>query len=133
MNETIDGLLEIELKKPDDFLLIKETLRRIGICANRSSTLVQTCHIFHKQGKYYITHFKEMYLIDGKQADIRIDDIYRRNYIAKLICSWNLCTPSNFDPDELEIGNAKHTTKIIKHSEAKNWNLVSKHKLGRES
>ena len=88
---SIESLIEVTLKEPDDFLKVKETLTRIGVASKKSNTLFQSCHILHKQGKYYIVHFKELFALDGKQTDLNEDDISRRNTIAKLLAEWDLC------------------------------------------
>ena len=87
---TIDNMVEVVLKKPDDFLKVRETLTRIGVASKKSDALFQSCHILHKQGKYYITHFKELFALDGKPTDFTEDDIARRNTIANLLAEWGL-------------------------------------------
>ena len=131
-NDIGTGLLEIKLAEPDDFLKIKETLTRIGIASFKNKTLFQSCHILHKQGRYFIVHFKELFILDGKTAEISEEDIQRRNMITKLLCEWNLCTPIGFDPLNLDVGMVFNRTKILKHSERDQWTLSSKHNLGRK-
>ena len=92
---SIESLIEVTLKEPDDFLKVKETLTRIGVASKKSNTLFQSCHILHKQGKYYIVHFKELFALDGKQTDLNEDDISRRNTIAKLLAEWDLVSVVN--------------------------------------
>ena len=87
--QIIDGFVEVTLKKADDFLKIRETLSRIGIASKRDKTLYQSCHILHKQGKYYIVHFKELFMLDGKPSDFSETDIARRNAIANLLAEWS--------------------------------------------
>ena len=86
----INSLVEVSLKEADDFLKVKETLTRIGVASKKNNTLYQSCHILHKQGKYYIVHFKELFGLDGKPNDINEDDLSRRNTIAKLLAEWGL-------------------------------------------
>ena len=86
---SIESLIEVTLKEPDDFLKVKETLTRIGVASKKSNTLFQSCHILHKQGKYYITHFKELFALDGKNSTLTENDIQRRNTIALLLQDWN--------------------------------------------
>lgn len=125
------GLLEISLDEPDSFLKIKETLTRIGIPSFNSKTLYQSCHIFHKQGRYAIVHFKELFALDGKTSSMTEEDIERRNLIAKFVVDWGLCKAVNFDVDKLNLGNAFNRTKIIKFGDKNNWKLESKHNLGK--
>lgn len=125
MNE-IEDLLEIRFQESDDFLKIKETLTRIGIASKRDNKLFQSCHILHKQQKYYLVHFKELFKLDGKPTDISENDIERRNTIAKLLKEWGL----------LEIVEPLGKTvpmsqiKIISFKDKENWELVPKYNLG---
>lgn len=120
--------IEIALDKPDSFLLIKETLTRIGIPSKKNKTLFQTCHILHKQGKYYIVHFKELFLLDGKTADISEDDFRRRNTITKFLNQWNLCTILN--KADIEFLSSVSEIKIVPFKEKKEWTLIAKYTLG---
>ena len=122
-------MVGITLNDPDDFLKIKETLMRIGVASHRESVLYQSCHILHKQGNYYIVHFKEMFLIDGKPGDISLTDILRRNAIVKLVAGWGLCEV--IDPSKVEQCEDTHNIKIIKFSEKKDWVLRSKYTIGK--
>jgi len=90
INWTADSMLEVTIKQPDDFLKIRETLTRIGVASRKDKTLFQSCHILHKQGKYFITHFKELFALDGKKATLTQNDIQRRNTISILLQDWNL-------------------------------------------
>jgi hypothetical protein len=126
------GMLEVSLKDPDDFLKIKETLTRIGIPSIKNKVLYQSCHILHKQGHYYIAHFKEIFALDGKDSSIVIEDVQRRNMIVKLLVEWNLCSAIGFDPKTLDTGDAFAKTKILKHHEKNGWSLESKHSLGKQ-
>jgi hypothetical protein len=121
--------LEVKFEEPDNFLKIKETLTRIGVASRRDNKLFQSCHILHKQGKYYIVHFKELFLLDGKETDISDNDITRRNSIARLLSEWGLMdilTPvHDFAP--------MNQIKIISFKEKENWELVPKYNLGGKS
>jgi hypothetical protein len=120
--------VEITLDKPDSFLLIKETLTRIGIPSKKNKTLFQTCHILHKQGKYYIVHFKELFLLDGKTADISEDDYRRRNTISKFLGQWGLCAVLN--KADIEFLSSVSEIKIVPFKEKKEWSLIAKYTLG---
>lgn len=127
---SIDKMIEITLTKPDDFLKIKETLTRIGIASKKQKVLVQSCHILHKKGKYYIVHFKECFLLDGKQSDMTLEDVARRNKIIALLADWKLCnvvTPTM-------VGNqaAMSSIKVVSHKERAEWTLISKFRLGKK-
>ena len=120
--------IEITLETPDSFLLIKETLTRIGIPSKKNKTLFQTCHILHKQGKYYIVHFKELFLLDGKTADISEDDYRRRNTITKFLNQWKLCSILN--KADIEFLSAASEIKIVPFKEKKEWTLLAKYTIG---
>ena len=131
MNETlwsIDKMLEVTLKEPDDFLKVRETLSRIGVSSRKEKKLFQSCHILHKQGKYYIVHFKELFALDGKETNLSENDIARRNSIAKLLKDWGL----------VEIkGNADVVAplsqiKIISYKEKEEWILETKYNIGKK-
>jgi hypothetical protein len=127
----IDSFLEINLPSEKDFLKVKETLTRIGISSRKEKKLYQSCHILHKQGRYYIVHFKELFSLDGKQTDITIEDIARRNTIAGLLEEWNLVTVLNkecFDEPKCSIAEIK----IISHKEKNNYELVAKYTIGKK-
>ena len=120
--------LEIELKTPDDFLKIKETLTRIGIKSKKSNTLYQTCHILHKRGRYFILHFLELFLLDNKPADFSDDDFRRRNTITKLLDQWGMC--KILYPVDVEIVVPISEIGILPYKEKKNWELISKYSIG---
>ena len=120
--------VEITLPTPDDFLKIKETLTRIGIKSKRDNTLYQSCHILHKRGKYYIMAFKELFLLDGKEADFSDDDFRRRNTIAKLLEQWGICKV--VDKEDIEIVVPISEIAIIPFKEKKNFQLLSKYTIG---
>lgn len=127
----IEDMVEVTLNEKDDFLKVKETLTRIGLASKKDNTLYQSCHILHKQGKYYIAHFKELFALDGKPSDITENDLARRNSIANLLAEWDL----------VKIVNPKQTAdlivsisqiKIIPFKEKNDWNLVSKYNIGKK-
>lgn len=127
----LENLLEVRLKKSDDFLKIKETLTRIGITNSRKRTLYQTAHILHKRGRYYIVHFKEMFALDGKKSTLTAEDSGRRSAIAILLQEWGLLTlvkplDKNLYMDYI------HSLHIIPHSEKDRWRLVEKYKVGKK-
>lgn len=120
--------IEISLKEPDSFLIAKETLTRLGLASKKSKTLFQTAHILHKQGKYYLVHFKELFRLDHKEADITEDDYRRRNTIAKLLHQWGLCKVLNMT--DLEFLVPVSEIKIVPHKEKKDWSLIAKYSIG---
>jgi len=122
--------LEILLGDPENFLKVKETLSRIGVASRKDKTLFQSCHILHKRGKYYITHFKELFALDGKDADFLDDDLGRRNTIAKLLEEWGLLKIVK----ELEIHEFAplNQIKIISFKEKSEWDLVPKYNIGKK-
>lgn len=120
--------IEIDLKHPEDFLLVKESLTRIGIASKKSKTLYQTAHILHKRGKYYICHFKELFTLDGKVSTISEEDILRRNLIAVLLHDWGLVTIKNMSLVENKAH--LHAIKILSFKDKSEWELTSKYNLG---
>jgi hypothetical protein len=122
--------LEIKLANPDDFLKVRETLTRIGVASRRDNTLFQSCHILHKQGHYFIVHFKELFALDGKQADLSKNDIQRRNSIAKLLADWGLMTI--IDPDKYTDQAPLSQIKILNYDEKNQWNLQAKYNIGKK-
>jgi len=125
----LNQLVEVTLKNPEDFLKVKETLSRIGLASKKENTLYQSCHILHKQGKYYIVHFKELFLLDGKNADLSDGDLARRNRIINLLDEWELV--EQVDLNKTETPEAPlNQIKIIPFKEKSNWNLVTKYTIG---
>ena len=122
--------LEIKLANPDDFLKVRETLTRIGVASRRDNTLFQSCHILHKQGHYFIVHFKELFALDGKQADLSKNDIQRRNSIAKLLADWGLVTI--IDPDKYTDQAPLSQIKILNYDEKNQWTLQAKYNIGKK-
>jgi len=121
--------LEIILADSEDFLKIKETLSRIGVASKKDNTLYQSCHILHKQGRYFITHFKELFALDGKGADFVENDLQRRNTIGKLLQEWGLLTILN--EGELDCCPMSQV-KIISYKDKHNWDLVPKYNIGKK-
>jgi hypothetical protein len=123
--------VEVTLNEQDDFLKVRETLTRIGVSSRKEKVLYQSCHILHKQGQYYITHFKELFALDGKPSNISENDIQRRNAIAKLLEEWGLVTILN---PQIMIDNIAplHQIKIISFKEKNEWELVTKYNIGKK-
>jgi len=127
----LNNFIEVTLKHQDDFLKVKETLTRIGVSSRKEKVLYQSCHILHKQGKYYIVHFKELFALDGKPSNISENDIQRRNAIAKLLEEWGLIKIMN--PKLLEDNLAPlHQIKIISFKEKDSWDLIAKYNIGKK-
>jgi len=128
---TIDNMVEVTLKEADDFLKVRETLTRIGVASKKSETLFQSCHILHKQGKYYIVHFKELFGLDGKPTDFTNDDVARRNTIANLLAEWGLVDlvvpEKSIDPI-----SPLSQIKVIPFSQKGDWDLVTKYNIGKK-
>ena len=129
-NWSPEQMLEVTLNQPDDFLKIRETLSRIGVASRKDKTLFQSCHILHKQGKYYIVHFKELFALDGKKATLIENDIQRRNTIAILLQDWNLLTIVK--PDDATNKAPLSQIKIIAFKEKSEWNLQAKYNIGKK-
>ena len=123
-------MVEVVLKEPDDFLKVRETLTRIGVASRKEKKIYQSCHILHKQGKYYIVHFKELFALDGKNTNITLNDIQRRNRITQLLSDWGLVTIINQDGvGELAPLNQ---IKVISFKEKGEWTLESKYNIGKK-
>ena len=128
INWTQEQMLEVELKEPDDFLKIRETLSRIGVASRKERKLYQSCHVLHKKSKYYIVHFKELFALDGKDTNISENDIARRNTIAKLLGDWGLVIVKG----ELEPIAPLSQIKIISFKEKDEWTLETKYNIGKK-
>jgi hypothetical protein len=128
MMNVVDTFVEVKLPTKDSFLKIKETLTRIGISSKKDNTLYQSCHILHKQQKYYIVHFKELFMLDGKTANFGPEDVARRNTIVKLLSEWNLI--EIVDSDKIDTESSLAQIKIIPYKDKENWNLVPKYSIG---
>lgn len=127
----VDTLIEVRLKEAENFLKVRETLTRIGVASRKDNTLYQSCHILHKQGKYYIVHFKELFALDGKETDFSDDDIGRRNTITNLLAEWGLIEV--VDPARIETPRSPISqVKIIAHKDKNDWTLVAKYSVGRK-
>ena len=131
MNEFLDSLVEVKIAEEEDFLKIKETLTRIGVASRKEKKLYQSCHIFHKQGKYYIVHFKEMFAIDGKPSNFSEEDKGRRNKIAELLQDWGLLKVVESDRIKEPLASMSQI-KIINHKEKNDWTLEAKYNMGRK-
>ena len=128
LNWKQDDMLEIVLKEPDDFLKVRETLSRIGVASRIDRKLYQSCHILHKQGKYYLVHFKELFALDGKETNLSENDIARRNTIGKLLSDWGLVTVKG----EIEPVAPLSQIKIISFKEKNEWILETKYNIGKK-
>jgi hypothetical protein len=124
--------IEVSLNEQDDFLKVRETLTRIGVSSRKERVLYQSCHILHKQGRYYITHFKELFALDGKPSNLSENDIQRRNAIANLLEEWGLVTILN---PQLLVDNIAplHQIKIISFKEKDDWQLITKYSIGKKT
>jgi hypothetical protein len=127
----LSKFLEIELKEQDDFLKVRETLTRIGVSSRKEKVLYQSCHILHKQGRYYLVHFKELFLLDNKPSNLSENDIQRRNAIADLLEEWGLLKIINYDTVEHNMAPI-HQIKIIAFKEKDEWELVPKYNIGKK-
>lgn len=130
MNQ-VETLVEIKLVKDDDFLKVRETLTRIGVASKKDKTLYQSCHILHKQGRYYIVHFKELFKLDGKPSNFEEDDIGRRNTICNLLSEWGLITIVDKERTKFPVAPMSQI-KILPYGEKEDWNLVAKYNIGRK-
>ena len=128
INWTQEQMLEVELKEPDDFLKIRETLSRIGVASRKEKVLFQSCHILHKQGKYFIVHFKELFALDGKQTNLSENDIARRNTISRLLSDWGLVKIKG----ETDPAAPLSQIKIISFKDKNDWTLETKYNIGKK-
>lgn len=122
--------VEVKLVNQDDFLKVRETLTRIGVASRKDQTLYQSCHILHKQGRYFIVHFKELFALDGKHADLTENDLQRRNTVAHLLEDWGLV--DIVDPDVCEDTAPLSQIKVLSFGEKRDWNLVAKYNIGKK-
>ena len=127
-NWTQEQMLEVVLKEPDDFLKIRETLSRIGVASRKERKLYQSCHILHKQGRYYIVHFKELFALDGKETNLSENDIARRNTIAKLLSDWGLVNVKGTITESAPLSQIK----IISFKDKDDWTLETKYNIGKK-
>ena len=128
VNWTQEQMLEVGLNEPDDFLKVRETLSRIGVASRKERKLYQSCHILHKQGKYYIVHFKELFALDGKKTNLSENDIARRNTISKLLSDWGLVTIVSSLGEVAPLSQIK----VISFSEKNEWELETKYNIGKK-
>ena len=127
---TSDSMIEVGLKEPDDFLKVRETLTRIGVASRKEKKLYQSCHILHKQGKYYIVHFKELFALDGKKANLSLNDVQRRNRIVQLLGDWGLVTINS--KESIADVAPLSQIKVLAYREKGDWTLESKYNIGKK-
>ena len=123
-------MVEVVLGEPDDFLKVRETLTRIGVASRKEKKIYQSCHILHKQGKYYIVHFKELFALDGKQTNFSLNDLQRRNRIVQLLSDWGLI--SVVDVEKIADLAPLNQIKVLSFKEKQEWTLESKYNIGRK-
>ena len=128
VNWTSDQMVEILLSEPDDFLKVRETLTRIGVASRKEKKIYQSCHILHKQGRYYIVHFKELFALDGKHANLTVNDIQRRNRIIQLLVDWGLV--SIISPDKIQNIAPLNQIKVLSYKDKGDWILETKYNIG---
>ena len=129
----VDQMIEVTLREQEDFLKVRETLTRIGVASRKNKSLYQSCHILHKQGRYYIVHFKELFALDGKPTDFTNEDTGRRNTITNLLAEWGLVTiaDTNINSTTEPVAPISQI-KIISHKEKDEWDLVAKYNIGKK-
>ena len=123
-----DQMVEVLLNEPDDFLKVRETLTRIGVASRKEKKLYQSCHILHKQGRYFIVHFKELFALDGKHANLTVNDVQRRNRIAKLLADWGLI--SIVDLEKIQDIAPLNQIKVLAYKDKQEWTLETKYNIG---
>lgn len=128
----VEDMVEITLNNPDDFLKVRETLTRIGVSSRKEKTIYQSCHILHKQGKYYIVHFKELFALDGKPSNFGEDDVARRNTIVNLLSEWGLIKIVDAEKTKEPVSLLSQI-KVLPYKEKSEWNLVAKYNLGKKN
>ena len=131
MNASVENMVEVKLRSAEDFLKIRETLTRIGVASRRDKVLFQSCHILHKQGRYYIVHFKELFALDGKPTNFSEEDMARRNTITNLLAEWELIDIVTVDRTNNPIAPLNQI-KIIAHKEKNEWKLEAKYNIGKK-
>ena len=125
-----DQMIEVTLNEPDDFLKVRETLTRIGVASRKEKKIYQSCHILHKQGRYYIVHFKELFALDGKHANLTVNDVQRRNRIIQLLCDWGLVTV--IEPERVTDIAPLNQIKVLAYKEKNEWILETKYNIGKK-
>jgi hypothetical protein len=123
-------MIEVTLNEPDDFLKVRETLTRIGVASRKEKKIYQSCHILHKQGRYYIVHFKELFALDGKHANLTVNDVQRRNRIIQLLCDWGLV--SVIEPEKVTDIAPLNQIKVLAYKEKHEWVLETKYNIGKK-
>ena len=129
---TTESMVEVGLREPDDFLKVRETLTRIGVASRKEKKLYQSCHILHKQGRYYIVHFKELFALDGKKANLSLNDVQRRNRIVQLLVDWGLIKINPISEDKIKDLAPLNQIKVLSFKEKGDWTLESKYNIGRK-
>ena len=125
-----DQMVEVLLNEPDDFLKVRETLTRIGVASRKEKNLYQSCHILHKQGRYFIVHFKELFALDGKRANLTVNDVQRRNRITRLLADWGLITVVS--PDSVADIAPLNQIKVLAYKDKNDWILEQKYNIGKK-
>jgi len=125
---TPDQMVEVVLGEPDDFLKVRETLTRIGVASRKEKKIYQSCHILHKQGRYYLVHFKELFALDGKHANLTLNDVQRRNRIAQLLADWGLI--SIVSVDKIQDIAPLNQIKVLSYKDKQDWVLETKYNIG---
>jgi hypothetical protein len=126
-----DQMVEVLLNEPDDFLKVRETLTRIGVASRKEKKLYQSCHILHKQGRYFIVHFKELFALDGKRANLTVNDVQRRNRITRLLADWGLITVVK--PESVEDIAPLNQIKVLAYRDKGDWALEQKYNIGKKT
>ena len=130
VNWSQDKMIEVKLNEPDDFLKVRETLTRIGVASRKEKKLYQSCHILHKQGKYYIVHFKELFALDGKFANLTVNDVQRRNRITRLLTDWGLISLVN--EESIQDIAPLNQIKVLPYKDKHEWTLEQKYNIGKK-
>jgi len=130
VNWSPDMMVEVTLSEPDDFLKVRETLTRIGVASRKEKKLYQSCHILHKQGRYYLVHFKELFALDGKHANLTVNDVQRRNRIARLLADWGLI--AIVKEDSIADIAPLNQIKVLAYKDKNDWILEQKYNIGKK-
>ena len=130
VNWAPDQMIEVTLNEPDDFLKVRETLTRIGVASRKEKKIYQSCHILHKQGRYYIVHFKELFALDGKHANLTVNDVQRRNRIINLLSDWGLI--SVIKPEGITDVAPLNQIKVLSYKDKGDWTLETKYNIGKK-
>ena len=125
-----DQMIEVSLNEPDDFLKVRETLTRIGVASRKEKKIYQSCHILHKQGRYFIVHFKELFALDGKHANLTVNDVQRRNRIVQLLSDWGLVTV--ISPEKVTDIAPLNQIKVLSYKDKDEWELETKYNIGKK-